>query len=170
MSKIIISKIKENIYSYRGYKVMLDSDLAHLYGVETRSLNQAVSRNRDRFPKDFAFRLTKTEWQNLISQNVISSSLHGGRRQLPYVFTEQGVAMLSSVLNSKRAIKVNVQIMRTFMALRNIMSHYKELEKMILQVEEKSDKNYKILLSALLQLKAQMEPAIKKDRKKIGFN
>ncbi len=149
---------------------MLDSDLAHLYGVETRALNQAVSRNKDRFPKDFTFRLTKTEWQNLISQNVISSSLHGGRRQLPYVFTEQGLAMLSSVLKSKRAIKVNVQIMRTFMALRNIVSQYKELEKMILQVEEKSDKNYKILLSALLQLKDQMEPVLKKNRKKIGFN
>jgi hypothetical protein len=110
---------------------VLDSDLAEIYGVETRVLNQAVTRNKDRFPIDFAFRLKKTEWEKLKSQIVISSSKHGGRRTLPYVFTEQGVAMLSSVLNSKVAIKSNVEIMRTFVNLRNIAATYKELEKKI---------------------------------------
>jgi hypothetical protein len=105
----------------------------------------------------------------LISQNVISSSGHGGRRKMPYVFTEQGVSMLSSVLNSKQAIKANVQIMRTFVSLRNLASTYKELEKRIFEVEEKSDKNYKLLVSALFRLKEQIEPNLKKDRKKIGL-
>ena len=149
---------------------MLDSDLANLYGVETRVLNQSVSRNNDRFPPDFAFRLSEAEWENLISQNVISSSAHGGRRKLPYVFTEQGVSMLSSVLNSKEAIRANVQIMRTFVSIRNLASTYKELEKRVLAVEEKSDKNYKLLLTALLQLKDQIEPTLKKSRKKIGLS
>ena len=148
---------------------MLDSDLANIYGVETRVLNQSVSRNKDRFPSDFAFRLSETEWENLISQNVISSLAHGGRRKLPYVFTEQGVSMLSSVLNSKEAIKANVQIMRTFVSIRNLASTYKELEKRVFEVEEKSDKNYKLLLTALLQLKDQIEPTLKKNRKKIGL-
>jgi hypothetical protein len=106
----------------------------------------------------------------LISQNVISSSAHGGRRKLPYVFTEQGVSMLSSVLNSKEAIRANVQIMRTFVSIRNLASTYKELEKRVLEVEEKSDKNYKLLLTALLQLKDQIEPTLKKSRKKIGLS
>lgn len=149
---------------------MLDSDLASIYGVETRVLNQSVSRNVDRFPSDFAFRLSDTEWKNLISQNVISSSAHGGRRKLPYVFTEQGVSMLSSVLNSQEAIRANVQIMRTFVSIRNLSSTYKELEKRVLEVEEKSDKNYKLLLTALLQLKDQIEPTLKKNRKKIGLS
>lgn len=170
MSKIIVSDIKDLIYSFRGHRVMLDSDLANIYNVETRVLNQSVSRNMDRFPSDFAFRLTEIEWENLISQNVISSSAHGGRRTLPFVFTEQGVSMLSSVLNSKEAIRANVQIMRTFVSIRNLASTYKELEKRILEVEEKSDKNYKLLLTALLQLKDQIEPTFKKDRKKIGLS
>jgi hypothetical protein len=170
MSKLIESDIKNLIYSFRGHRVMLDSDLANIYGVETRVLNQAVSRNKDRFPPDFAFRLSSSEWENLISQNVISSSGHGGRRKMPYVFTEQGVSMLSSVLNSKQAIRANVQIMRTFVSIRNLASTYKELEKRILEVEEKSDKNYKLLLSAMLQLKEHIEPSLKKDRKKIGLS
>lgn len=169
MLKIIESDIKNLIYFFRGHRVMLDSDLANIYGVETRVLNQSVSRNKDRFPSDFAFRLSETEWENLISQNVISSSAHGGRRKLPYVFTEQGVSMLSSVLNSKEAIRANVQIMRTFVSIRNLASTYKELEKRVFEVEEKSDKNYKLLLTALLQLKDQIEPTLKKNRKKIGL-
>ena len=99
---------------------MLDSDLAQIYGVDTRILNRAVSRNDERFPPDFAFRLTEEEWTNLKSQFVTSSSQHGGRRKLPLVFTEQGVAMLSSVLNSKQAIQTNVQIMRTFLQMREL--------------------------------------------------
>jgi len=170
MSKLIESDIKNLIYFFRGHRVMLDSDLANIYGVETRVLNQSVSRNKHRFPSDFAFRLSETEWENLISQNVISSSAHGGRRKLPYVFTEQGVSMLSSVLNSKEAIRANVQIMRTFVSIRNLASTYKELEKRVLEVEEKSDKNYKLLLTALLQLKDQIEPTLKKSRKKNGLS
>jgi len=169
MSKYVESEIKNLIFFFRGHRVMLDSDLANIYGVETRVLNQAVSRNKGRFPEDFAFRLSGTEWANLKSQNVISSSDHGGRRKLPYVFTEQGVAMLSSVLNSKRAIKANVQIMRTFVSIRNLASTYKELEKRILKVEEKSDKNYQLLLNALLQMREQIEPTLKRERTKIGL-
>lgn len=101
---------------------------------------------------------------------MISSSAHGGRRKLPYVFTEQGVSMLSSVLNSKEAIGANVQIMRTFVSIRNLASTYKELEKRVLEVEEKSDENYKLVLTALLQLKNQIEPTLKKNRKKIGLS
>jgi hypothetical protein len=169
MPKILVKQIEKLIYYYRNYKVMLDSDLANIYGVETRVLNQAVSRNPDRFPKDFAFRLNKNEWEDLKSQSVTSSSKHGGRRKLPYVFTEQGVAMLSSVLNSKEAVKANVQIMRTFVSLRNLASSYKELEERIMSVEGKSDKNYKLLLTAFLQLKDQIEPKLKKERRKIGL-
>lgn len=169
MGKLKIETIQDLIYFYRGHKVMLDSDLANIYGVETRALNQAVSRNKDRFPKDFAFNLNKKEWEDLKSQIVISSSSHGGRRKLPFVFTEQGVAMLSSVLNSKEAIKANVQIMRTFVSLRNVAISYKELEKRISKVESKSDDNYKLLVKAFLELKEQIEPTLKDTRKKIGL-
>lgn len=170
MPKLQIEIIQELIYTFRGQRVMLDSDLANIYGVETRVLNQAVARNKDRFPKDFAFKLNQKEWENLKSQNVISKSKHGGRRKLPNVFTEQGVAMLSSVLNSKEAIKANVQIMRTFVSMRNIAASYKELEKRILEVESKSDKNYQLLVAAFLELKDHIEPTLKKSRRKIGLN
>jgi hypothetical protein len=169
MTKLVESDIKNLIFFFRGQRVMLDSDLANIYGVETKVLNQAVSRNRDRFPSDFAFRLTTIEWQNLKSQIVTSSFAHGGRRKLPFVFTEQGVSMLSSVLNSKQAIKANVQIMRTFVSIRNLALTYKELEIRILKLEEKSDKDYKLLVSAMLQLKEKIEPSLKKERKKIGL-
>ncbi len=109
-------KVISKIYLLRGQKVMLDSDLAEMYGVETRVLNQSVNRNADRFPEDFMFRLTEQEWTNLKSQNVTSS--WGGRRKLPNVFTEHGVLMLSSVLNSEQAIAVNIRIMRVFTKLR----------------------------------------------------
>src|SRR3990167_8055506 len=115
-SLIPSERILNGILFIRGKKVMLDKDLAHLYQVETRVLIQAVKRNMERFPNDFMFQLTKEEFENLISQFVTSS--HGGTRKLPYAFTEQGVAMLSSVLNSKRAILVNIQIIRTFTKLR----------------------------------------------------
>lgn len=148
---------------------MLDSDLAQIYGVETRVLNQAVSRNKGRFPSDFAFKLNKQEWENLKSQDVTSSSSHGGRRKPPYVFTEQGVAMLSSVLNSKQAIQANVQIMRTFVQMRDMVSAYKELEKRVQELEESSTNNYKTIVQALMQLKDQIEPTLPKNRKKIGI-
>lgn len=125
--EVVISKI----YYLRDQKVMLDSDLAELYEVETRVLNQQVKRNEDRFPNDFMFQLTTEEWENLKSQNATPS--WGGRRKLPYVFTEHGVLMLSSVLNSKKAIAVNIQIMRIFTKLREMILTHKDL---LLEMEE----------------------------------
>ncbi len=119
--EVVISKI----YLIREHKVMLDDDLAELYQVETRRLNEQVKRNIDRFPEDFMFQLNEKEWENLISQNATSS--WGGRRKLPYAFTEHGVLMLSSVLNSARAIQVNIQIMRIYAKLRSIMMTNKDI-------------------------------------------
>ncbi len=127
-------EIKNLIYEIRGYKVMLDSDLANLYGVETRVLNQAVKRNIERFPVHYMFQVTKDEFQNLISRNVISS--WGGVRKLPYVFTEQGVAMLSSVLKSKQAIQINMQIIDAFVKMRQMVIEHKDLAKRISDLEE----------------------------------
>ena len=128
-----IIQIQNLIYTIRGQKVMLDSDLAMLYEVETRVLNQAVKRNIERFPTDFMFQLTKDEFYNLKSQFVISR--WGGIRKMPYVFTEQGVAMLSSVLKSKRAINMNVQIIRTFVAMRTWVLENKELTQRLSDLE-----------------------------------
>lgn len=116
------AEIEGAIHVIRGQRVMLDSDLAELYGVTTGRLNEQVSRNKERFPDDFAFQLTQQEFTNLISQFAISSDAHGGRRKPPWVFTEQGVAMLSSVLRSKTAARVNIEIMRTFVRLRRLMA------------------------------------------------
>jgi len=119
---IPVEIIESKIYLIRGHKVMLDSELAELYEVETKVLIQAVKRNVQRFPEDFMFQLNDREFMNLRSQTVTSSSGHGGRRYIPYVFTEQGVAMLSSVLNSERAVQVNIAIIRTFVKLREMLS------------------------------------------------
>lgn len=128
-----ISQIQSLIYTVRGYRVMLDSDLASLYEVETRVLNQAVKRNIERFPSHFMFQLSNEEYNNLISQNVISK--WGGTRKLPYVFTEQGVAMLSSVLRSKKAIQVNIQIMDTFVQMRKWAIENKEISQRLADLE-----------------------------------
>ena len=116
------------IYEIRGHKVMLDSDLAELYGVETKVLNQSIRRNIERFPEDFMFQLTESEWQSLRSQIVTSKIGRGGRTYLPNVFTEHGVLMLSSVLNSQQAIQVNIQIVRIFTRLRNLLIEHTELQ------------------------------------------
>lgn len=145
-SELITSKI----HFLRGERVLLDEDLSGLYGVETRALNQAVRRNLKRFPADFMFELTPSEVTNLKSQLVISS--WGGRRKLPLAFTEQGVAMLSSVLRSDRAIEVNIAIMRTFVALRKWMQSNKDLENKIRQLEGKYDQQFKIVFDAIRQL------------------
>lgn len=129
-----IIQIQNLIYEIRGHKVMLDSDLASLYEVETRALNQAVKRNIERFPKDFMFQLTKDEFENLISQNV--TSRWGGVRKLPYAFTEQGVAMLSGILKSRRAIETNIQIMRTFVKMRQWAIENKELAQRLSELEQ----------------------------------
>ena len=129
-------QIQDLIYTVRGQKVMLDSDLAQLYGVLTKNLNKAVKRNFERFPQDFMFQLTKDEYQNLRFQNGTSKSAHGGRRYMPYVFTEQGVAMLSSVLESKQAIAVNIQIMRTFVQVKQFALEHKDLHKRFAELEQ----------------------------------
>ena len=134
MNEII--NIQNLIYEIRGIKVMLDSDLARLYGVETFNLNKAVKRNIGRFPKDFMFQLTKDEYESLIFQNGISKSQRGGRRFMPYVFTEQGVAMLSSVLNSEQAISMNIRIMRTFVQVKQFALENKELTKRFQELEQ----------------------------------
>jgi len=159
--------IENKILIIRGQKVMLDKDLAILYGVETFNLNKAVKRNLDRFPNDFMFQLTKEESNNLIFQFGISS--WGGTRKQPYAFTEQGVAMLSSVLRSERAVQVNIQIMRAFVKLREIISTHKELAQKLKELElkiESHDGNITAIFEAINQLLAVEE----KPKRKIGFD
>ena len=164
-------KIQNMIYEIRGNKVMFDSDLATLYEVETFNLNKAVKRNIKRFPSDFMFQLTKEEWQNLIFQFGISSEQHGGRRFMPYAFTEQGVAMLAAVLNSQRAIDVNINIMRAFVKLRHYAlsqsdtsEQIAELRKLLMLYIEKNDKRVNEIIIALNNLIEHP-----KETKKIGF-
>jgi hypothetical protein len=147
-----IEVIERRIYLIRGHKVMLDSHLAELYQVTTGNLNLAVRRNVERFPDDFMFQLTKGEAENLRLQFATSSSGYGGRRYLPHVFTEQGVAMLSTVLNSKRAIAVNIAIMRTFVRLRQLLATHKELAERLAAMEKKFDRRFKVVFDILKQL------------------
>jgi hypothetical protein len=157
--------IEPKIYLIRGHRGMLDSDLAELYEVKTKVLLQAVKRNIQRFPEDFMFQLNSQEFLNLRSQFVTSSSGHGGRRHLPYIFTEQGVAMLSSVLNSERAVQVNIAIMRTFVKLRQLLASNAELARKLAAMEKKYDSQFKVVFDAIRQL---MTPPEAKKRK-IGF-
>lgn len=131
--------IESRILALREQRVMLDADLAQLYGVETRVLVQAVKRNLARFPQDFMFQLTTEEFADLRSQTVISSAGHGGRRTAPYAFTEQGVAMLSSVLNSTRAIAINIEIMRTFVRVRALAATHADLATRLSELEDKTE-------------------------------
>jgi len=165
-STIPIERITEKIYMIRSQKVMLDRDLAELYGVETKVLKQSVRRNISRFPEDFMFELTKEEFQNWRSQFVTSKSDRMGLRYNPMAFTEQGVAMLSSVLNSKRAIQVNIQIMRTFTRLRQMLLSHDELKRKIEAMEKKYDENFKIVFEAIKQL---IEEEDKPKKKRIGY-
>ena len=157
--------IETRIFLIRGKKIMLDKDLAELYKVETKVLLQAVKRNKDRFPEDFMFQLNQTEYEVLRSQFVTSNKGRGGRRFKPYAFTEQGVSMLSSVLNSKRAIHVNIQIMRTFTKLREMIESNKDLKRKIEEMEKKYDKQFQMVFEAIKKL---IEPELKPKRK-IGF-
>ena len=161
--------IEKKIYLIRGHKVMLDSDLAELYGVSVKVLNQAVKRNISRFPEDFMFQLTKEEYDSLRSQIVTLKTGRGKHRKyLPYVFTEQGVAMLSSVLRSERAIQVNIAIMRVFVKLRQIFSTHKEIAYKLTELErkvEKHDKEIKAIFDANRRLMIPPE----KPKRKIGF-
>jgi hypothetical protein len=148
----------------RGEKVILDADLAELYGVPTRVLVQAVKRNPERFPEDFLFQLTAEEFTVLRSQSVTSRGW-GGRRYPPYAFTEEGVAMLSGVLRSPRAVRVNIEIMRAFVKMRRLLASHAKLEKKLLELEEKYDGQFAMVFEALKQLMAPPEPK----RKRIGF-
>ncbi|MBX4198195.1 ORF6N domain-containing protein [Candidatus Parcubacteria bacterium] len=165
MSDIISAEhIEHTILMIRGYKVILDNDLASLYGVDTKILNKAVRRNILRFPSDFMFQLTKEEYENLRFQ--FGTSSYGGRRYLPYVFTEYGVAMLSSVLRSERAILVNIEIMRTFGRFRRILSAHKGLAQRLDELEKKYDKRFRVVFEAIKEL---MEPSPDPKQNPIGF-
>ena len=182
------------VFLVRGEKVLLDTDLADLYGVEARALNQAVARNRTRFPDDFMFQLTAEEWERMRSQTVTSlgaksskssqtvmssppvtaltsqtviSNGRGGRRTMPYAFTEQGVAMLSSVLRSQRAVEVNIAIMRTFVQLRRLMDSNRDLARRIEAMETRYDEQFSEVFDAIKQLIA--EDKTRKTKPPIGF-
>jgi hypothetical protein len=144
--------IERRILLIRGHKVMLDTHLAELYEVTTSRLNEAVKRNLRRFPDDFMFQLDEEETRFLTSQFAISKRGRGGRRTLPYVFTEQGVAMLSTVLNSERAIVVNIAIMRTFVRLRQILATHRQLAERLAALEKKYDGSFKVVFDALHRL------------------
>jgi phage regulator Rha-like protein len=159
---------RQKIFLIRGYKVMLSNDLAELYNVQVKRLIQGIKRNRDRFPDDFMFQLSRDEFRNLKS-HIVTSSWGGARRSTPYAFTEQGVAMLSSVLRSRRALQVNIAIMRAFVKLREILSTHKELAQNLAELERKiesHDKEIKAIFEAIRQL---MMPAPVRPRRKIGF-
>ena len=163
VSIVSLEQIANKIFYIRGVKVMLDRDLAELYDVETRVLNQSVKRHIKRFPDDFMFQLTNQEFKDLKSQFVTSS--WGGARKMPFAFTEQGVAMLSGILNSDRAIHVNIQIMRTFTKLRNMISANEELKREIDELKQLTDERFQIVFETLDQLLYLEE----KSNKKIGF-
>jgi len=167
------SALVSRIHSIRGHKVLLASDLAALYAVETRALVQAVKRNLERFPQDFAFQLTEQELAALRSQFVIldeATSRRQGRgryaKYVPYAFTEQGVAMLSSVLKSKQAVRVNVEIMRAFVRLRDLIGHNREMAKRLDDLESKYDRQFKVVFDAIREL---MTPPVPAPKRRIGF-
>ena len=157
--------IEHRIYSLRGQRVMLSFDLSALYEVQPKALVQAVKRNIDRFPQDFMFQLSDGEFRNLKSQ-FVTSSWGGLRRAAPYAFTEQGVAMLSSVLRSKRAVQVNINIMRAFVRLREMMAGHQDLAKNLAELERKYDAQFRVVFDAIRNL---MEPPATTKQKQIGF-
>ncbi len=170
---IVISQevIINKIYLIRGQKVMIDRDLAEMYGVETRVLNQAIKRNERRFPSDFMFQMTSEELSDWKSQNVISNKEKMGLRKLPNVFTEQGVAMLSSVLNSETAIEVNIQIIRIFTRIRQMLTDHTELRLEVEKIKNKldnQDKNMEVVFQYLDELLEKKEES-KPPRKAIGY-
>jgi hypothetical protein len=163
-SPLPAERIERSILLLRGEKVILDREIAALYGVETKILVQAMKRNLDRFPADFMFQLTVEEVERLRSQTVTSNG-RGGRRYRPYAFTEQGVAMLSSVLRSEQAVRINIEIMRVFVRLRQIMSSKADLFRRLDELEQRYDAQFKVVFDALRQLMVPPESP----RKPIGF-
>ena len=164
-SAVLTQKIEQSIIFVRGEKVILDYILASMYGVTTGALVQAVRRNPGRFPADFIYKLSNEELTNLKSQFVISS--WGGRRHRPYAFTEQGVAMLSSVLRSERAVRVNVEIMRAFVRLRRLLITHADLAHKLEELEEKYDAQFRVVFDAIREL---MSPAAVPEKHRIGFH
>lgn len=166
MKKTIVDSewVQSHIYIIRGHKVMISYDLASLYEVEPRILLQAVKRNIERFPEDFMFQLEIQEVRNLKSQFVISS--WGGSRSAPYALTEQGIAMLSSILNSSRAIQVNIEIMRAFVGLRKLLESHKEFSKKLNELEKKYDYQFKVVFDAIRDF---MTPA-NREHREIGIH
>lgn len=167
MSELPFPQIEKMIYIIRGQKVMIDSDLAVLYGVETRALNRQVQRNLIRFPEDFMFQLTEDEFHTLRPQT--GSFEHGGRRKVPYVFTEPGVAMLSSVLTSERAALVNISIIRTFIKLRSFLAIENSLPERVSRLEEGTNKLFKIVFERLNSVEESTEKSSESPRRKIGL-
>lgn len=163
--KLPVERIEQAIFVVRGEKVMLDRDLAALYGVPTKALKQAVRRNLDRFPLDFMFVLNKGEFETWRSQFVTSKADRKGLRYPPMAFTEQGVAMLSSVLNSNRSIQVNIEIMRAFVRLRQILASNVVLARKLDELEKKYDRQFKMVFDAIRELMTPQAP----QRKEIGF-
>lgn len=163
--------IQNKIYEIRGQSVMLDFDLAELYEVETKRLNESVKRNIERFPERFMFRLTKTEWETMRSQiSTASDQSKRNRNTTPFAFTEHGVTMLSSVLRSKKAIQTNIAIVDAFIALKEFALNYKELTEKLTQLEAKYDKNFKDVYQAINYLiEKENQSAQQKERKKIGY-
>lgn len=170
MSKIIsLIGVEEKIFNIRGQKVMLDRHLAELYVVPTSRLNEQVKRNIKRFPADFMFQLTSDELNNLISQFAISREGWGGIRKLPYAFTEQGIAMLSGVLHSQRAIEVNVAIMRAFVKLREILATHKELADRLSELERRMGMKDQEVIALFEAIRKLMAPPPEKPKRPIGF-
>lgn len=163
-----LARIAHSILIVRGQKVLLDADLAALYGVETKALLQAVKRNLERFPEDFMLQLTAVQWTALRSQIVTSNAGRGGRRYAPYAFTEQGIAMLSSVLKSRRAIAVNIEIMRTFVRMRELLASNKELAQKLAELERKLGVHDQTIADILAAIRSMMQPPEPK-RRGIGF-
>jgi hypothetical protein len=166
--EIVLTQIESMIYVVRGQRVMLDSDLADLYDVEVKRLNEQVKRNLDRFPSDFMFELTYEEWRQLQSSKE-NGGAHGGKRKLPSVFTENGVAMLSSVLNSSTAIQVNIAIMRIFTKLRSFLLFENQMSHRIDKLEENTSKLFKIVFERLDSIEEDITPHLPKNRSKIGI-
>lgn len=164
---IATANIESKILLIRGQKAMLDADLAELYGVETRALNQALKRNVERFPEDFAFQLTAEESANLISQNVTSS--WGGRRKLPYVFTEHGALMLGNVLKSERAVEVSLMVVRAFIRMRELVEGNKELAQKLNQLERKVGAHDKAIAEIINAIRQLMAPSDPNKKRPIGF-
>ncbi|WP_318347921.1 ORF6N domain-containing protein [Aquipluma nitroreducens] len=164
-----LEKIQTKIYEIRGQKVMLDSDLAELYNVETKNLNLAVKRNIKRFPSDFMFQLAKSEW-DILRLQIETSKGRGGTRYLPYAFTEQGVAMLSGILNSDKAIETNIAIMRAFVFVRQYAMTHKDLTEKLQELENKYDKQFKDVYEAITYLlQKDNQETEQKQRKRIGY-